>query len=279
MSINGGIKFFDLNFADSKTGADATASSGDPSADFILDRNQFTVWRSVGSNDTTTETLTVTLSASKTFNRLFLIRHNWKEFTVKYWNGFSFVDFANVIGINGVTSSVISETAYAANTAYYEFDSVTTDIIEITATKTQIVNEEKFLNSFVVTNELGTLQGFPIIKDVTKDKKARKSILLNGRSFVTKSIEVFRTSIDFKNYPPGLDSDLDLLFTLFDRDDNFFVWLSGGRNDSPFFKYQLRGFRLEDLILTQVANIFKDRYRKNLYNSMVNMKLKLEEAG
>lgn len=279
MAINGGIKFFDLNLADSKTGADAVASSGDPSADFILDRNQFTVWRSVGSDDTTTETLTITLPASQTFNRLFLIRHNFKEFTAKYWDGFSFADFANVIGVNGVTSSIISEATYTANTAYYEFDSVTTTKIEITATKTQVVDDQKFLNSFVVSTELGTLVGFPIVKDVTKDKKLRKSVLLNGRSFVTKSIEVFRTSIDFKNYPPGLEGDLDLLFTLFDRGDNFFVWLSGGRNDSPFFKYQLRGFRLEDLILSQVVNIFKDKYRKNLYNSMVDMKLKLEEAG
>jgi len=277
MAITGGIKFFDKNKADSLTGATVVASSGDPSSKFILDKNRFTVWRSVGSDDTTTETLTITLFSSESFNRLFLIRHNFKEFTAKYWDGFSFVDFANVIGINGIVTTGVSEIAYALGSSYYEFDSVTTTIIQITATKTQVPNEEKFLNSFVVTSELGTLVGFP--KAVpTKDRKLRKSILLNGRVNVDKSLEVMRFAIDFKNYPPTLTTDLNLLITLFDRDDSFLVWLSGGRNGTPFFKQQLVGFRIEDLIQMQVTNIFKDSYRKNTYTSMVNQKLNLEEA-
>lgn len=279
MAITGGIKFFDKNKADSLTGAMAIASSGNPSAGFILDRSNFTVWRSVGSDDTTTETITITLPTSQTFNRLFLLRHNFKEFTVKFFDGFSFVDFVNVVGINGITTSGISETVYALGSSYYEFDSVTTTQIEITVTKTQVVNEEKFLNSFVVTPELGTLVGFPIIKNVTKDRNLRKSTLLNGRVFVDKSIEVMRFLIDFKNYPPLLTLDLDLLVTLFDRDDNFLVWLSGGRDGIPFFKRQLVGFRIEDLIQVQVVNVFKDSYRKNTYVSMVNQKLNLEEAS
>lgn len=278
MPISGGIKFFDLNLADSKTDASAAASSGNPSAGFILDRNQYTVWRSVGSDDTTTEMLEITLSKSETFDRLFLIRHNFKQFTVQYWNS-GWTDFANIIGINGVTAAQISETTYDANSAYYEFDEVTTNRILITATKTQTADEQKFLNSFVVTSELGTLDGFPAVKGVTKDNKLRKSILLNGRSFITKSIEVMRFSIDFKNYPAPLRADLDLIYNLFDRDDNFLTWVCGGRNGEPYFKYQLRGFRIEDVIETQVVNIFKDSYRNNFYNGTVRLKLKLEEAG
>lgn len=278
MSVSGGIKFFETNLADSQTGATASASSGDVGAAFILDRNIYTVWRSVGSDDVTTETIEITLDASETFSRLFLISHNFKEFTVQYWDG-GWTDFANVIGVNGATSSIISETVYALGTAYYEFDEVVSDIILITATKTQTPNEEKFLNSLVVTTELGTLQGFPGIRDATKDKKLRKSILLNGRSFITKSLEVFRSLIDFKNYPPDLEADIDLAYELFDRDNNFYVWLCGGRAGEPYFQYQLRGFRLEDLILSQVVNIFKDKYRKNTYSSMVNLRLSLEEAG
>jgi len=278
MAITGGIKFFEPNLADSETGASVTASSGDPSADFILDRNQYTVWRSVGSDDTTTETLEITLAGTETFSRLFLIRHNFKEFKVEWWNG-AWVDFSNVVGVNGATSSAISETDYTRNTAYYEFDEVTTDRILISATKTQVADEEKFLNAFVITTELGTLAGFPVIRDATKDKKLRKAILLNGRSYIEKSLEVFRTAIDFKNYPPTYPDDLNLIFDLFDRDDKFFVWLCGGRSEDVYFKYQLRGFRLEDLILVQTVNVFKDKYRKNYYNGVVDVKLNLEEAG
>lgn len=278
MAVSGGIKFFDKNLADSLTGATATATSGDSSAPFILDKNFYTFYRSVGSDDTITETLVITLAEAKTFNRLFLINHNFKDFDIKYLDG-TFVDFANVIGVNGDTPGTIVETAYAADTSYYEFDSVTTNQIQIECLKTQVVDAQKFLNSFVVTNELGTLEGFPIIKDATKDKNSRKSELLNGRMFITKSLEVMRFTIDFKNYPPGLEDDLNLVYDLFDRDDSFFVWLCGGRNGDPFFKYQLRGFRLRDLIQVQVTNVFKDKYKNNLYNSMVSVRLKIEEAA
>lgn len=279
MPVTGGIKFFEPNFADSKTGATATGSGG--GASFILDRNQYTVWRSIGSSDTVTETLTITLSESAAFSRLFLARHNLKDYTVKYWGGASFIDFANVTGVNSATSSVISETTFVFGSSYYEFDAVTTDKIQIKMLKTQIPNQEKFLNSFVATTELGTLAGFPIIKDATKDKKLRKSTLLNGRSLITKSLEVMRFAIDFKNYPAPTpyDADIDLVYNLFDRDDNFLVWLCGGRAGDPYFKYQLRGFRLEDLIEVQTVNVFKDSYRKNYYNGPVRLKLNLEEAG
>ena len=279
MAVTGGIKFFDLNLADSKTGTSATASTGSPSANFILDRNQYTVWRSVGSNDSITESVQITFLPGITFNRLFLLRHNFKEYKLRYWTGISFTDFPAVTGINGITAPSLKELDYSLNSSYYEFSPIFTTRIEITSVKTQIPNQEKFLNSLVVSNELGTLDGYPVVRDATKDRKIRKSILLNGRSSIVKSLEVFRCFIDFKNYPPTLSVDLDLLFTLFDRDNSFFVWLCGGRSGEPYFKYQLRGFGIDDLILVQVVNIFKDKYRKNTYSSMVDMKFKLEEAG
>lgn len=282
MSVTGGIKFFEPNSADSKAGGTATASSGDPSANFILDRNKYTVWRSVGSDDLTTETIEISLPGrplETVFSRLFLIGHNFKEFKVQLLAG-EWDDIGDVIGINGVELGVLEETDYALNTAYYEMPALNlTSAFLITVTKTQTPNQEKFLNSFVVTTELGTFAGYPVVRDVTKDKKLRKSVLLNGRSNITKSLEVFRCNIDFKNYPPGLDADLNLTYSLFDRDENFLVWLCGGRDGEPYFKYPLRGFRIEDLHEVQTVNIFKDKYRKNTYTNMVDLKLNLEETG
>jgi len=282
MAVTGGIKFFDENLADGKTGTTATATSGNASAPFILDRNNYTFWRSVGSDDTTTEDIEIVFPAQIQFDRIFLVNHNFKEFSIlRYTVGFVPI-VGDVIGVNGVppsgSPSNLREVAYSYNTAYYEIPIATTRLL-ITVQKTQIPDEEKFLGQVVLTNELGTLVGYPIVRDATKDKKQRKSILLNGRSFVTKSIEVFRCLVDFKNYPPGLDDDLDLVYQLFDRDNSFFVWLCGGRTGDPYFKYSLRGWRLQDLHLVQTVNIFKDKYRKNLYNSVVDVKLGLEEAG
>jgi hypothetical protein len=288
MAVTGGIKFFDLNLADSKTGTTApSASSGLPSAPFILDRNYYTYWRSVGSDDTTWEDVVIDFPAAVSFNRVFLIGHNFKEFYLERWTGsFWSNDFGTVVGVNGETPDGPASTRYndySRNTAYYEINylggSITTSSLKINVRKTQVADEEKFLNSLVVTNELGTLAGFPIIVDATKDKKIRKATLLNGRTFTEKSLEVFRTRLDFKNYPPGLEDDLDLVYSLFDRDEDFYIWLCGGRAGEPYFKYTLRGWRLEDLPLVQTVNIFKDKYRRNIYTSMVDLKMNLEEAG
>jgi|GEM_PF-1727140 len=291
MGVTGGIKFFDINLADSQRfETEAGATSGADSAPFVLDRNYYTVWRSVGSDDLTTETLTITIpiGQNRNFNRIFLLNHNWKEYNVQYFDTIGYVDFTNVISVNGDTKSAISETDYARNSSYYEFDTVNTStifpgvgfLLRIQVTKTQTANQEKFLNSVVMADELGTLLGFPIISQVTKDKNNRENKLLNGRVDVEKSLEVFNPiQIDFKNYPPGLNEDLDLIYSLFDRDVPFYVSLCGGRAGDPYFKYALRGFRLEDLPLVQVTNKYKDKYRKNLYNSMVDLKMILKEAG
>lgn len=281
MAITGGIKFFDQNFADSKTDAFFDSiSSGAPSAPFIRDRNPYTYWRSVGSNDGIIEYIEIKFPAPITYNRVFFIDHNAAIIKLQRIPS---APYTNVIGVNGISiptdSSGFIESGITIPTSYYEFDPVTDSEIRLQLRTTQIPNQEKYLNSFVIGNELGTLQGYPIVRDATKDKKLRKSILLNGRSFVTKSLEVFRTLLDFKNYPPGLDADLDLTYSLFDRDNPFYVWLCGGRTGDPYFKYQLRGFRLEDLHLVQTVNIFKDKYRKNIYSSMVDLKLQLEESA
>ena len=279
MTITGGIKFFDQNIVDSQTDATVTASTGVSSANFILDRNKYTVWRSSGSSDITIETLEIELTVFDFFDRLFLVNHNFKSYTVKYWSGSAWVDFVNVTGLNGISLSNISESNYSVSSSYYEFDQVLTSKILITIQTTQIPNAEKYLNTFVIAPELGTLIGFPIVKTVTKNKNIRKAKLLNGRVFVNKSIETMKFSIDFKNYPPGLDNDLNLTRVLFERDDSFFVWLCGGREGTPYFKYQLPGFRIEDLIQMQVTNVFNDKYRNNFYNGVINLKLRLEEAA
>ena len=277
MAITGGIKFFESYKTLASEGNFATASTGDPSANFALDRNDFTCWRSSGSDDLTTETWELTFFESTTIDRLFIINHNFKEFVIEYDDS-GFTDFSNVVGIDGELVSGISETTFSEDTAYYEFDSVTTTKIRIQVTKTQVVDAEKFLTTFVATIELGTLEGFPNIAPVSKDKNIRKKETLNGRIFVQKSLETKRYNLDFKNYPAELPDDLNLIISLFDSDDPTLVWLCGGRRGEPFFKFTLVGFRLRDLIQMHITAPFNDSYRNNLYNGTVKMKVKLEEA-
>lgn len=277
MAISGGIKFFSRSKNLFEDGASMVATSGDDSSNRALDRNRFSYWRSVGSMDTITETLTITFPESTEIDRLLLIDHNWKEFTAQYDNGGVYTDFTNIIGIDGSVGT-IAETAFADNTAYYEFDAVTTTSIQLTVTKTQTADQEKYINQIIATKELATLQGYPILKSIAHSRNLRKRQVLSGRTLIQKSEESMDLTLDFKNYPPSYSADIDLIFTLHDEEDDFIIWPCGGRRGSDYFAYQLRGWRLEDAYSVQVDNDLKISYSKNVYQNTINASLSLVET-
>lgn len=276
--ISGGIKFFDRNQNLLVDGASVVASSGQASADRALDKNPITKWRTSGSMDTITETFDITLPQSTSVSRLLLQDHNLKEYTMQYDVSGVWTDFTNVTGITGALGGGISETAYALNTSYYEFDSVTTTGLRLSATKTQTADQEKSLAQFISTTELGTFVGYPIVNRLRHSRNERTVEVLSGKSLIQKSEESAEFRLDFKNYPPGETADLDLVFNLFEREDNFLVWICGGRQGSTYFRYTLRGFRLQDIYEMQIRRDIRVSYGKNVYLSPVNMNVTLVEA-
>lgn len=278
-TITGGIKFFKKSMCKFADGATATASSGDASANFAIDRNADTLWTTVGSMDGHVETLEIDFAGSQTFNRLLLLNHNFKLFNVKYNVAGVWTDFASIQGIDGATGSGhISETVFADDSAYYEFNTVTTDKILISITSTQIANAQKFLNYAIVTTEIGTLQGHPAIKP-TVDKNLRKKVALSGRSMVVQSIETFSVVLNFKTYPgkSPYGADFDVMFSLFDSTDNFLVWLCGGRRGA-YFSYQTRPFRLRDVYECLVSDKITPTYSNEIFTTSVNMQVTISEA-
>lgn len=274
--ISGGIKFFDKSLCLGVDGSTATASTGNSSAPFALDKNFYSVWQSVGSSDATTETLTITFPTSKTFTRLFLQKHNFKSYTVKYWNGASYVDFTNVVSIDVPTPVTgIAETLYANNTSYYEFDSVSSTKIQITATLTQTVNAEKYLSQAIVTTELGTFQGYPQISSFNHSANMRTQTGLSGKMNVEKSYRTANLNLDF-NFYPG-QADIDLIQTLYDRIDGFLVWPCGGRYGSTYFRFSQLGYKLEDLFFMQTVGDLPTMYGANIFTNAVNTRLSLVE--
>jgi hypothetical protein len=276
MAILGGIKFFSRSQNLASDGATILASSGDASSIRSIDRNPITYWRSVSSNDLTTETITVTFSESKTIDRLLLVDHNWKAFNVKYFSLGSYVHFSSVFGLDGSQSN-ITETTFADNTAYYEFASVATTSIQITITSTQVANAEKYISQIISTLELGTLQGYPRIANLSLDRNARVKEMLSGRTLTLKSEQSFEVTLEFKDYPARLSSDIDLMQSLYEIEENFIIWLCGGRRTSTYFKKILPGFRLKDVFQVQTSTPFKPSYSDNIYTSQVNFVMKFTE--
>lgn len=278
MAITGGIKFFDKNLCLFKDGSNIDATTSTDSANYAIDLNPDTRWRSNASTDLITETLTVTFDEAKEISRLFLLDFNFKDFTVKYNVLGTWTHFASVTGLSGAKTN-ITETAFAYDSAYYEFTPVTTDSIQIAVTKSQVVDAQKYLTQFIVTNELGTLAGYPEVKRVKMDKNARISKTISGKNIVQKSIETADFDLNFKGYPSAAayNADMDLMMTLHDRQNPFLVWLCGGRRGSSYFRYTLRGFRLKDVFQMQVMKAVDLGYTDNIYNGSLNAKVVLDE--
>lgn len=277
MAITGGMKFFEESKSLFKDGASAIASTGSSSAVLALDKNRFTFWRSSGSSDVSTETVTITLPTTSTIDRLFIVNHNFKGFRVRYENGGGLTDFTNVNGIDGALGGGILETDFSDDTAYYEFDAVSVDQIEIEVTTTQVADDEKFMMFFAVTSELGTLDGYPIFKPKIS-RNIRRQKMLSGRYIVEKSEQSFEGNISFRNYPPSLGGDLDLMFSLVEKEDAFMIWPCGGRRGNDFFRYELQSWRLRDLYSCQIPTTISPNYANNVYTNVVNLKFKIVEV-
>ncbi|MFA5114376.1 MAG: hypothetical protein WC529_08850 [Candidatus Margulisiibacteriota bacterium] len=113
----------------------------------VYDRNAATVWTSVGSNDATTETIEVVWAAARTISAISLLTHNFKQFTVQYWNGSAYVDF----------STPINETVNAEANNLFTFTAVSTLKVKISAVTTIVANAQKYIGEFLAYNEYFSL--------------------------------------------------------------------------------------------------------------------------
>lgn len=270
--ITGGVKFFEGNALGLSAGGAVvdTLGTGAAAVQYLIGKSRYGYWKTVGSNDSTTETLTFTFP-SAAINRLFVVDHNWKEFTAKYWDGSAYQHFTGVLGMDAAKANV-SETTFADDTAYYEFDLVTTTKIQITIAKTQIAAQEKQAVFVIATKELGTLKGFPKVSIAAK-RNAREFQTPSGKSQVMKAPESYRFSLDFSPYStnPAYEPDLKLVGSIHERDVPFLIWPCGGRRGLTYFGHALREMRLKDIFLAQLVTDLSGSYQENNYRGLVNL--------
>lgn len=264
MAINGQTKCFELSLALLKDGASVTASSGTLTEDNIIDFNPLTKWQSEGSDDTTTETLTILFQDGYVdLSRLFLINHNLKAYTITpLTSGYieddtgdtvdddddlpigddgGTLEFQNVYSITNRTTAEtgISETDYGYNVSYYEFDSMYCYGITITMTQAQAyhgtTDREKYIYDVVPTNEVnmtvidtetGTFLSWPELQNL-RDFNSINNRRINGKYHIQKQDSVFTAALRFTLNGYTLDSEL--FEHLRYRDEDFLIWPNGGR--------------------------------------------------
>lgn len=407
-----GAMIFEESVALYRDGATATATSNSSTAYLTLTNDRRLHWESSGSDDTTTETITVTLPSATAISSIFLFGHNFKEYNLTGNSGA--VNFENAVGINGevprlveqvtngtftawtaddpdnwsvatesagnyevtevangarfftngtyfevgqdsvftvgkkyeitlvisnfsgfgiavneragallgtptlignITSNgtwtftlnsaakpalniarlfggatdlviesvsvreipaTISEDDYSRTTSYYSFDEVTVTTIEINCTKTQTVDAEKQLTSFLATELLGQYQFYPNVTSVAIDRNEKSSKVLSEKQLVQKGFKTRRFDLNLAKYLT--QADVTLTELLHDKEENFYVWLCGSLEGTTYFKPSMQPFELDDLITMQTIGNINNRYPNNYYKGGVNTTLKLREV-
>ena len=273
LDITGGVKFFENNKALFRDGNLANASTNDSAAKFILDISKYTRWESIGSDDSTTETITINFKTAQQLDRLILVGHNFRAYTAQYNGG---TDFTNVSGLDGDLVGGIAETAYDKDTSYYKFDAVTVSSIIISVDTTQVAGEEKYLDQFIATKEIGTFAGFPRIQNVQHNRNIKGSKALSGKNVIQKGYETTTFRMNFKTYP--VQADIDIVEKIHERENSFLVWLCGGRYGAEHFSVEQRGWRLRDVYNMQISRPIGANYEKGIYQNGVNTNVSFVEV-
>jgi hypothetical protein len=273
MSMTGGVSFFDKSQCLFKDGATCVASSNTAAQNLVLSNDKYYQWESSGSDDMTTETLTITLPVSTTFNRIFILGHNLKAFQISI-TGDTFANLSSEEGTATISSGDIDQTNCAKSTSYFEFDNVTGTEIVLTMDTTQTVDAEKYVGQVIVTTEIGTLTGFPNINDLKTDPNIIKDKTISGKYIIEKGAHVANFDMKLTTYP--VQADIDILDSLFIREDPFLVWLCGGKTSN--FRLTQRGWRLGDVYQMQVDSDLKNGFRSNVYALAVNQSYGFQEV-
>lgn len=260
------ILFFEKNAADySFPNVVMTASEASSYAPYVQKRSNFLGWMTTGSVDANNTTLTCNFVDLVTLTDIILVKHNFKSFTIQYYDGHSMVDF----------STPINQTTNTDSTTRFSFNSIQTTMIVVTITGTQIANSDKKLSQLIATSLLGQLNGWPVIKKPTFNLNKRVNTMLSGKTDVGVNAGGFTCDLTVSVWRDN--GDLTLLETLYNVGEGFLVWLCGG-NQNQFSSIR-QGYRLEDFFLVKCQDNYTPEWVSGLYTSGLNIAMTLVEIG
>lgn len=259
------IIFFEKNKADySFQQVVATASEGSDIAKYALNRSNATGWITTDSLDANNTTFEVDLVDLKSVTDLLLVKHNFKSFTLQWYDGMNWNDFTPAINVTDCTDDV----------SWFQFQAVMAQKFKLTITGTQIPNSDKYLYQFIVTEKIGQFEGWPVIKDPEHSRNLVITSTLSGKKHVSENVGGFSFTLSVTEWKS--DNDLTLLETLHQRSEGFLTWLCGGSQVQ--FSSVRKGYRLEDLPLMKCVTPWKPEFVKGMYQRGMAISTKFAEV-
>lgn len=259
------IIFLKKNKADfSDANVIATASQASQYAPLVLNRSNNNGWMTTGSIDSDNTTFTIDMANSHLITDIILVNHNFKSFTVKYWDGSSYQDFSDPIAPTDCTDT----------TSVFTVEPISSTKVQLTILGTQIPDSEKRLTQFIITERIGQLTGWPIIENAAFDLNKIANRMLSGKTFITDNIGAFNCDLSVSIW--NIDADLEIVENLHASNNGFLVWLCGGNENQ--FSMKRQGYRLEDIFLMKCVNNFEPNWASGLYKSGMEITVSLVEA-
>ncbi len=242
-----------------------TASQGNDFVNFIRNRSNRTAWATTGSVDADNTYIEVNFVDLVSIDSILLIKHNFKSYTLQYYNGSTYVDFSTAINVSNNSDA----------TTFHQFTQVFTTKIKLIITGTMVADSDKYLFQMLACDSIGQLNGWPIIKSPKVSRNRIISKLISGRVNIKEQIETFSCELQIK--VTSDDSDLSIIEALYAMNSGFHVWLSGG-DDSQFSSRRI-GYRKEDIVLMKCQDELEPEWYKGFYTSGQVVKIKLIEVS
>lgn len=267
------IKFFTKNIIDLDNSSasivvtDTVAyNNGQSYVNYVRNRNNYSLWATTQSTDAANTTLDIYFGDSRDLASIFLILHNLKSYSIKYFDGLAFQDF----------STAINETTNTGSVTQHEFTKVTTYQIRIIITGTMIANDDKFIQQIICCDKLGVgqLETWPNIGNPEISLNKQTSKMTSGKIHTIETSGFYKASFNLKTWKPS--NDLDILEKIFFKREGILVWPCGG--DESQFSSKRIGYRREDIYLVRPTNEYQPEWSSNLYKSGLNIKMDLSEA-
>lgn len=269
--MSGQIQFYEKSKLDlsnasaSITVTDAVATNtGESFVDYVRNRKNTSAWLTTGSTDVAGTTLDITLGGDFDIDTIILIGHNFKSYTIQYFDGATYSDF----------STPISETTNAESSTRHTFTSVQANLIRLVINSTQTVDADKILKQLIVTESIGTLQSWPEIKKPRHSTNKRKNQMLSGKINLVESVGSFSATLAIKSCRNS--ADLDIFETIWFRKEGVLMQLNGF--DEAQFSSLRIGYRNEDLYLIKPINDYTPSFVDSVYQAGIALELQIQES-
>ena len=265
------IKFYEKNVIDLEnsnvtiTITDATATNdGQLFVDFMRNRKNTSAWATTGSNDAANTQIYIDTDDSYLIDRIIIVGHNLKAFTIQYWNGAAYTDF----------STAVNQTTNSDDTTEFSFTEITTDKIRIIITGTQVADADKSIKQLLVLKSIGQLSGWPQIRKPKTSRNKKKTRLLSGKTHITSQVGFFSCTLSVENW--NVAADLAIIESLYFSSEGFLIWINAG-DDAQFSRTHI-GYRGEDIFLVSPIDEYTPEFDNFYYKTGVKIQMKLEEV-